>query len=126
VPWAWFFTGTFSRPTRSLGAERAGLRWLRQVSRRALGGRAGRERIVRAVLSVERHRSGAAHIHAVVADVDGLPLREGVDLWKARYGVCARITPFDPGRRGLPYVLKNVDQGASIFVSREVFTDPVE
>jgi hypothetical protein len=72
----------------------------------SLESRVGRD--VRQFVAIERHRSGAPHLHALIEGVGSVTIREAVNAWRKQTKGWAHIRRYDRKRSAGRYVTKAV------------------
>lgn len=103
APWAWFATLTFAAPVVSTNKAIARTRaWLDALAKRVGDPVLG-------AYAIERHVSGALHVHVLVSFPSGatrVPTADGDVLWNDGF---ARVRVYDPRLGGAWYVAKHAD-----------------
>lgn len=98
--WTHFCTLTFRKPTNIETAAKRFRTWTRRLEQRA-------QHRINYIMAPERHQRGTAHVHAILAGLEGFPSSWLAASWVEMEGRI-EIEPYDPERGGAFYLTKTI------------------
>ena len=115
--WTYFITATFPTETTSGRAGKAWSHFANKLGRQNLPAGAARREGLPWVRSVEQHKSGGAHVHALLSTAASQAAISA--LWREVSGSGhIDIQRYDSRGKALAYLVKSADNGGEIDVAR--------